>query len=270
MNYKMEELVPIVAKLAEEYTAGESTSITYEKAQQLMEAVIYSIHEGEGEESFSLMEQGNMPAKMAYDIGSKCVEKKTKETLALYNELMTHFCSYENECLYDTVAKGLPEFFKWYDCKYEPQNTILTLDYPILVDNPKRSGIDRIHDYVLCIQLEQRFLNKFSNEYVVEVLSRYNRDYRLMIDNISEVILMNLIFSILTGKGVENMTLEPQEYKRVQTMLQKEDLNTLREKLKSVINVIIQKYYENDEQLMEYLSHAIDNLSDRIKTAADQ
>ena len=51
MNYKMEELVPIVAKLAEEYTAGESTSITYEKAQQLMEAVIYSIHEGEGEES---------------------------------------------------------------------------------------------------------------------------------------------------------------------------------------------------------------------------
>ena len=81
---------------------------------------------------------------------------------------------------------------------------------------------------------------------------------------------MNLIFSILTGKGAENMTFEPQEYKRVQTMLQKEDLNTLREKLKSVINVIIQKYYENDEQLMEYLSHAIDSISVRVKTAADQ
>ena len=62
---------------------------------------------------------------------------------------------------------------------------------------------------------------------------------------------MNLIFRIWAGKGVENMTFEPQEYKRVQTMLQKEDLNTLREKLKSMTNVIIQKYYENDEQLME-------------------
>ena len=35
MRYEMEELVPIVAKLAKRYTSGESTSITYEKAQQL-------------------------------------------------------------------------------------------------------------------------------------------------------------------------------------------------------------------------------------------
>ena len=32
MNYEMEELVPIVGKLAEKYTGYESTSITYEKA----------------------------------------------------------------------------------------------------------------------------------------------------------------------------------------------------------------------------------------------
>ncbi len=40
-NYTMEELVPIVGKLAEKYTAYESTSITYEKAEQLMEAALY-------------------------------------------------------------------------------------------------------------------------------------------------------------------------------------------------------------------------------------
>ena len=37
----MEELVPIVGKLAEKYTSHESTSITYEKAEQLMGAVLY-------------------------------------------------------------------------------------------------------------------------------------------------------------------------------------------------------------------------------------
>ena len=47
MNYELEELVPIVAKLAEGYTSKESTSITYDRAQQFMEAVLYSIHEGE-------------------------------------------------------------------------------------------------------------------------------------------------------------------------------------------------------------------------------
>ena len=35
MDYEMEELVPIVGKLAEKYTSHESTSITYEKAEQL-------------------------------------------------------------------------------------------------------------------------------------------------------------------------------------------------------------------------------------------
>lgn len=45
MDYDMEELVPVVGKLAETYMAHESTSITYEKAEQLMGTVSYCIHE---------------------------------------------------------------------------------------------------------------------------------------------------------------------------------------------------------------------------------
>ena len=268
MKYKMEELVPVVAKLAQGYTAGESTSITYERAQQLMEAVLYCINEGEREERFSLM-NGELSPEKAYDIGAKCVEEKTKHTLFLYNEVMVHFDSYENECLYDTVAKGLPEFFRWYDLKYEPQNTILTLDYPVLTDNREHTGINKIYDYVICIQLEQKFLNKFPHEYVVGVLSGYNNEYRLAIDNICEIVLMNLIFHILAGKDIENTEFDLHEYKIMQEMIQKEDSNTLHEKLKGIISVIIQKYYENDRQLMEYLSHAIDSISVRLKIAAD-
>ena len=47
MRYEMEELIPIVAELTERYTGYESTSVTYEKANQLMEAVIYCIQEYE-------------------------------------------------------------------------------------------------------------------------------------------------------------------------------------------------------------------------------
>ena len=46
-EYKMEELIPIVADLVKKYTGNESTSVTYEKAQQLMDAVIYCIKEYE-------------------------------------------------------------------------------------------------------------------------------------------------------------------------------------------------------------------------------
>ena len=47
INYTMEEMIPIVAKLTEQYTGHESTSVTYETANQLMGAVIYCIREYE-------------------------------------------------------------------------------------------------------------------------------------------------------------------------------------------------------------------------------
>ncbi len=41
--YDMNDLVPIVAMLTEKYTGNDSSSVTYEKANQLMEAVVYCI-----------------------------------------------------------------------------------------------------------------------------------------------------------------------------------------------------------------------------------
>lgn len=269
MKYEMEDLVPIVAKLAEGYTSKESTSITYERAQQLMEAVLYSIREPEKAGQFSLIQKDELSTERMYAIGVKCVEDKTKEALDLYNGIMTHFSSYGNQCLYDTVVKGLPEFFKWYDCKYDPQNTILTLDYPILMDISEQTGIDKIYDFLICIQLEQIFLNKFPPEYVMEILSKYDKQYKLMIENLCEIVLMNVISHMLAGKEIFILDFEPEEYLKMQTLIQKENLSDLREKLKNAVKVLVREYYENDEKLMEYLYKAVDNIAVRIKCAAD-
>ena len=134
MNYKMEELIPIVGKLAGRYTSFESTSVTYEKAEQFMKAVLYCIHETETYGHGGIVAAEGLSAEQAYETGLALVEEKVKLALKLYNELMQGFADYDNLCLRDTVVNGLPEFFKWYDTKYEPQNTILTLDYPVLKD----------------------------------------------------------------------------------------------------------------------------------------
>ena len=89
------------------------------------------------------------------------MEKKVQDALKLYNRMMLYFSSYGNRCLQDTVGKGMPEFFKWYDYRLNPQDTLLTLDYPILMDLSADTGIDRIYGYLLCISLEQKFLRKF-------------------------------------------------------------------------------------------------------------
>ena len=105
MNYELEELVPIVARLVEGYTSKASTSITYDRAQQLMRAVLYCIQEGENSGRFTLMTGTELSAEKMYEIGTGCVQEKTKETLNLYNGMMALFSSYGNRCLQDTVEK---------------------------------------------------------------------------------------------------------------------------------------------------------------------
>lgn len=195
MDYDMEELVPVVGKLAETYTAHESTSITYEKAEQLMGAVLYCIHELQEMSGNSLVLNEKIPAQRAYEMGAAYVEEKTKKALNLYNEIIPEFYHYENQCLYDTFVKGIPEFFKWYDIRFDPQNTILTLDYPVLKDISKYTGIDQIFEFIKAIALEQKFLKSFPPGYVTNILSKNNRGWKEQIENICETVLYNMFDS---------------------------------------------------------------------------
>lgn len=68
MDYKMEELLPIVSELAQKYTAHESTSVTYEKAQMLMGAVLYCLDEYSHSCTNSLVDK-NVSVKEQYHIG---------------------------------------------------------------------------------------------------------------------------------------------------------------------------------------------------------
>ena len=47
MEYTMMELLPVVKQLSDRYTSKESGSVTYDMANQLIEAAIYCINEYE-------------------------------------------------------------------------------------------------------------------------------------------------------------------------------------------------------------------------------
>ena len=152
--YSMEELIPIVGKLAEEFTAKESSSVTYERARQLMEAVIYCIAHVDTKEHL-LMTHSVLPAKEAYRIGYDAVMEKTKKTKEKYHDLITFFDSYDNRNYRDTVEKALPGFFLYYDVKFAPMETIITMDYPVFGIDTDLEGIDMIERYIDAIWEEQ-------------------------------------------------------------------------------------------------------------------
>lgn len=249
-QYQMEELIPIVAMLADKYTSKESTSITYEKAQQLMDAVLYCINEAEQEAQYLPVVNDKRDANSMYNLGLTTVKKQVQKTLNIYNDLMKSFEYYENISLRDTVIKGMPEFFKRYNYKFCPQDEILTLDYPVLLDLSEYNGIDKIYRYILCIQMEQKFLKAFSYSDIIGMLENQNPEHRYMIDNLCENVLTEIL-SKLVYAGLDDIG--------------KMDVNELIQILSDAVEKLVNEHYDNDRMLMEYLAPAIKNIGYRLK-----
>lgn len=263
MMYEMEELVSIVGDLARKYTSNESSSVTYEKAQQLMEAVLFCVQEGErtavcqteAEEALvDVAEHSKLPAKEAYENGYQCVLRKTKKALSLYHKIMEGFQSYGNIALYDTVEKGMPEFFRHYDARFAPQNQILTLDYPTLIGVEKEKGIDAIYQYLEYIELEQRFLAEFAEDYVVECLRDYHDDFEELLINVPSIVLRVTIKKMLEDQ--------------YDVVIQKD-----REEIEQIfcgnLRTLIGHRYANDERMLEYFRIDCREWSYWVKATAD-
>lgn len=266
ISYEVEELFPVVAMLAEQYTGYESTSVTYEKAQQFMEAVIYSIHayektmrnapeKGMGEASGNALAGQRIPAKEAYQNGVRILQEKVKQMLAVYHAMLESFQSYGNRCLEDTILKGIPEFARWYDVKYAPQDTILTLDYPVLVDLSGMTGIDKVYAYVKAVSIEQQFLAGYGESRVQKILNAYTADYAEMLENISSIVLQNTVEQMLEKTSV-----------RHQAFTEKEKCNN---HLKEMIATIINRYYDGNKEMIDYFCNDIDNLRVRISIRSE-
>jgi hypothetical protein len=190
MNYSMEELAPVAGGLIRKYGSYENSSVTYEKAEQLMGAVIYCIREYEAGNDSRLLPEAKVSALAAYQAGYECVMHKAKKAVTLYNQTAVIFHSYRLRCLKDTFRKGLPEFFRHYDPRFHPQDTILTLDYPVLVNLQDLSGIDCIYEYLRCVFLEQKFLAQIPCDEVTECLREYHDRYEELFENVCHIFLL--------------------------------------------------------------------------------
>ncbi|MDD2978493.1 MAG: DUF6179 domain-containing protein [Hespellia sp.] len=263
VGYKTEELVPIVGELAASYTGYEHSSITYEKAQMLMGAVIYCIREYENAGRNALMSK-DIPAGEAYKLGYQNVLEKVEELKHLYHEMIPLFRDYGVECLADTVRSGIPAFFLNYDVKFNPQDTILTLDYPVFLDLRRVSGADAVYRYMQAICCEQDFLHFFEQAYVVQVLKAYHKEYKVLVENVCEILFQNMLGHMMLKKPLADTGLTSGEYERIGEMLSGKTAEKLEEDVNQMLGYVIETFFEHDGKLYDYLKCDSRNIANRI------
>jgi hypothetical protein len=274
-HYEMEELLPIVARLADQYTSKESSSIRFETARQLMEAVIYCIHHAEGldnndnglKEEFAVRAQG-MSAEEAYVQGYHVVVDKVKRANVQYTTLLSNFNWYHNQAYYDTFIKGMPSFFLYYDAKFAPQNHILTLDYPTLRFIGEVQGIDAIERFLRYTEYEQEFLRAFPEEYVMKVLELYHKDYEELLINVCSLVLRNVLVCMWMNKPLMESGFPENAYNSIREQIRASGQEGIKEILTKLLERLLKQGYKNHEELMEYLSYDIKEFSVELYHAA--
>lgn len=289
----IEEVMPIVSKLAQKYCGYESTSVTYERAQSLMEAVLYCIEEyrsatkqdtSRSEEKRSQMkelQETTCTLEEQYTAGARLVIEKAKRVREIHNELTDYFDDYGVRCLYDTVQKGIPEFLKWYDPEFGPQETILTLDYPLLYTDTSLCGVDAVYRYLLAVRTEQRFLKAFDRGYLMLLLQKYQPQYRSMVENICDIVLTNMIGHVVLGKPLDDVGFQKEEYRELQKVLANKSVDELTKDNICMIRRICRHLYQGsichrkekesmesqEEEMVQYLCLDAENIAVRMENA---
>lgn len=271
---EQEGLFAIVSRLTEQYTSRESTSVSYETANMLMEAALYCIRETResrkgmsGEQTNALQgKEENVDIKEDYHKGYELVIDKVKKTNGLYNQMIGHFSSYGNRCYYDTVVKGFPQFFLRYDARFCPQDHLLTLDYPVL-KRIKGCGIDLIAEYLSCVALEQVFLYPMGEHMIRGLMSQYEYDYEEAIINLCSPPLRYKIVLELLEKTQEELALTEEDLQEVRQIIEKMTSGELLRGFHQALWKVIVREYDSRKEVYDYLSLDLQDFVIELKNA---
>lgn len=267
-SYSMEELLPVVADLTEHYTSRDSTSVSYDKARQLMGAVIYSIEEFERNQASmnTLMSQDNLDAMSAFRLGQDSIKIRIQKLTFSYNTLAARFRDYGNRNYRDTFTGGISGFLKYYDYRYYPQNTIITMDYPVLKMPADSCGIIAVEQYFHCIWIEQQFLSHLPEDYIVAVLTAHEASYTKQFYNISSIICRNLLGCMIAGKDPQD---EPQneDYDKINKFIDSNNRTELCEKLIQILKVLVDNQYQGNPDIFEYFKSDMSDLAAELLNA---
>lgn len=275
-TYDIDELVPIVAWLTEKYTSKESTSVSYSTARQLMGAVIYCIREfevTEGLETTALNLGGRQMAKDAYEKGYELVIEKVNQTKKMYDTMQQSFQAYGNLNYFDTAVKGIEGFLKCYDARYNPQNNIITMDYPVLMRLDQMCGVDLINRYLNCIRLEQLFLSQLPESFIRSALERYHCDYEDLFINICSIVLHNVLCCMIAEKKmiemkISEMKFTEKEYAEIKKFALQGTVQELKGRLLKLTEVLVEKGYYNSRELLSYLQADLSDFAVELRNMA--
>lgn len=273
VNFQM-QILQLLDKIVYKYNGVDSSSIRKEIMEDISNSNIYTISiylksfRNPDEAIKSIKEQG---LEIAYQEGRKKIDKMLNIIRLMYIKVKQNKLNIENDTYNDTINGGIQGFLKIYNPDFKAQDMKITADYP-LYNNliGKLDGVEFIKEYLSSIYLENLFCKKFSEEKIKYLLYGYSHDYKELIINIFEIVLLEVIACKLVKRDIQDLSISIAEVNEIYLMLENKDKSEIENIINQIYKEICNELILDNEELQRYIKKNLSSVVEIITNAVKQ
>lgn len=159
-------------------------------------------------------------------------------------------------------------FFLRYDAEFNPQDHLLTLDYPTYKPDRNISGVDRIYEYLLDINMEREFLAQFPEENIRGLLLQFQERYRISYpDNICELVILQAVGCIIAERPVSLLRLDRKALRIIRYQFEDSEEAGIEREMKGYIRMLCSRMV--DKKAEEYFAVRAGDYAVRIRNGME-
>lgn len=273
VNLQM-QILQLLDEIVYKYNGVDSSSIRKEIMEDISNSNIYTISiylksfKNPDEAIKSIKEQG---LEIAYQEGRKKIDKMLNIIRLMYIKVKQNKLNIENDTYNDTIIGGIQGFLKVYNPDFKAQDMKITADYP-LYNNliGKLDGVEFIKEYLNSLYLENLFCKKFSEEKIKYLLYGYSHNFKELIINIFEIVLLEVIACKLVKRDIQDLSISTAELNEIYLMFEDKDKTEIENIINEIYKEICNELILDNEELQKYIKKNLNSLVEIITNAVKQ
>lgn len=270
------KIMGILKELILKYTKGESTSVTTDITESLLNSILYALDFyllNFDEPQAAIMDLRQKSINKMYEDGIELLRLCVEETKKLYGKVKKNRLKVELEAYNATIDEAIPSFFEKYSVVFEVHNTMASIDYPLVFDDMSVRGISYIKNYLEHLDIETEFCRLFSEEDINKIISGFGRmcrlNHKIELINIFELLINNSIFSVLCGNNARELNISRSQYNMLKEKLDKIDFSNLNPFIDKAIEAVIKDLSISNPLALCYIDNYKELLVKRIQNALE-
>lgn len=268
------QILQLLDEIVYKYNGLDSSSIRKEVLKDISNSNNYTI--GVYLKTFrnpdeALKEIKQNGVKKAYQEGRKKIDRMLNIIRLMYIKVKQNKLNIENDTYNDTIIDGIQGFLKIYNPDFKAQDMRITADYP-LYNNliGKLDGVEFIKEYLNSLYLENLFCMKFFEEKIEYLLYGYSHDYKELIINIFEIVLLEVIACKLVNRDIQDLAISIFELNEIYELFKnKNNIEIKNTVIKAYQSVLCEIGLDSNEY-KKYIEKNLDNITQMIINAVKQ